>query len=111
MSRVVVVDEVLCEKVLRTSEGQCNVLDFSFCGKRKCVGGATLFCGERRDARREETIHRVLLRRPCPVLSLLSLFLSSRRSTLMSSAKRYRFFGPQNDQTERFGENTDKIGL
>ena len=54
-------------------------MDFSFRERRKYVGEATLFCGERRDARREETIHRVLLRRPCPVLSLLSLFLSSRR--------------------------------
>ena len=35
---------VLCEKVWRRSEGRSSVLDFSFCGKRECVGGVTLGC-------------------------------------------------------------------
>ena len=80
-SRVVVV-EVLCKKVSKRSEDQCNVLDFSFCGRREYVGGATLFCGERQAAMREETVRHLLLHRPCPVLLLPSLVLSSRRSTL-----------------------------
>jgi len=44
MSRVVVVDEVLCKKVLRKSEGRSNVLDFSFCERRECVGEDLLVC-------------------------------------------------------------------
>ena len=64
---------MLCEKVLRTSEGQCTLLDVSFRGKRKCVGGATLFCDERQVAMREAIVDVVLLHRPCRVLSLLSL--------------------------------------
>ena len=29
---------MLYEEVLRSSEGRCILFDFSFCGKRKCVG-------------------------------------------------------------------------
>ena len=65
--------EVLCAKVSRTSEGQCNVLDFSFRGRREYVGGATLFCDERRVAMREETVDRGRRRRTCLVLLLPSL--------------------------------------
>ena len=65
---------------------------------------------------REEIVDHVLLRRPRPVRSLLSLFLSSRRSTLssrkaswqwifsdfFSSRRRLLMFGFET-QTERLG--------
>ena len=79
-SRVVVLVKVLCEKVSRKSAGECNVLDYSFCERRECIRGATLFCDERRMARRDSS--------SCPPPSSMSsavvlplLFLSSRRST------------------------------
>jgi hypothetical protein len=95
-SRVVVLVKVLCEKVSRKSAG-VNVMFWTIRFVKGENASEERHSFVMRDEWQEETVHRVLLHRPCPVLS-------SCRCCFFRLVGRHEMILGQNEPNERFGE-------